>query len=51
MVVVATSNGDDESFCAIEKMEIGVFKSCLQRLKDVLFEGLVMRFGYGVCRE
>ena len=28
-----------------------MFKSCLQRLKSVIFEGLVRRFGYGVRGE
>ena len=36
--------GNGESFCVVlEKMEVGVFRSCLQRPKSVIFEGLVMR--------
>ena len=42
-VVVAVSRGSDESSYALEKMEVRVFEFCLQRPKDVIFEGLVMR--------
>ena len=47
-MVVAASKEGDESFCVIEKMEVVVFRYCLQRLKDVIFEGFVREFGYGV---
>ena len=43
---MAASNGEDENSSALEKMEVIVFKSCLQRPKSVIFEGLVRRFGY-----
>ena len=38
--MVAVSSEGDESSCVLEKMELVVFKSCLQRPKDVIFEGL-----------
>ena len=31
------------------KMEVVVCRSCLQRPKDVIFEGVVTRFGYGLA--
>ena len=44
--------GNDESFCVlVEKIKVGVFRSCLQRTKNVIFEGLVTRFGYAVGGE
>ena len=39
-MVEVSSEGKDESFCVLEKMEVVVFKSCLQRSKSVIFEGL-----------
>ena len=47
MVVVGSREGDGSS-CIFEKMEVVGIKSCLQRLKDVIFEGYVREFGYGV---
>ena len=41
--MVAVSRGKEESYCVLEEMEVVVFESCLQRPKDVIFEGLVMR--------
>ena len=43
MVVVAVFNGQGESSCVLEKMEVGVFESCLQRPKDVIFASLVRK--------
>ena len=47
VVMVAVSNGEDESFCVLEKMGLVVFRSYLQRPKDVIFGELVWSFGYG----
>ena len=41
--MVPVSRGEDESSCVLEEIKVGVFESCLQRPKDVIFEGLVMR--------
>ena len=41
--MVAISRGKDESSCVLEKIQLVVFKSCLQRSKDMIFKGLVMR--------
>ena len=38
--MVAVLNGKDESSWVLEEMELVVFDSCLQRPKDVIFEGL-----------
>ena len=38
--MVAVLNGEDESSCVLEKMELVVFRSYFQRPKDVIFEGL-----------
>ena len=40
MVVVAVIREGDKNSCALKKMELIMFDSCLQRLKDVIFEGL-----------
>ena len=51
-VVIADPRRKDESFCALlEEMEVGAFRSCLQKPRGVIFEGLVTRFGYGVGGE
>ena len=42
-MVVAVSRKGNESSCVLEEIEIVVFKFCLYRPKDVIFEGLVMR--------
>ena len=51
VVVVAVSNGEDESSCVLERMGRVVFKSCIRRPKSVIFEGLVRGFSYGVGGE
>ena len=51
MVVVAATQGESESSYVLEKMEVGMFKFCLQKPKSVIFERLVRRFGYGVGGE
>ena len=51
VVVVAASREEHERSCVIEKIEVRVFKACLQRPKSVIFEGLVRWFGYGVSEE
>ena len=51
VVMVVASNGEDESSCFLRKMAVVVFKSCFQRPKDVIFKGLVRRFGYDVHGE
>ena len=40
MVMVVVSRGEDESSYVLEEMEVVVFESCLQRPKDVIFEGV-----------
>ena len=35
----------------LEKMEFVVFKSYLQRPKNVIFEGFMRRYGYGVLKN
>ena len=47
-MMVAVSREGDESSYVLEKIEVVVFRSCLQRPKDVIFEGFVREFGYGV---
>ena len=47
-MVVAASREGDESSCVLEKMEDVVFRSCLQRPKDVIFEGFVTDFDHGI---
>ena len=41
--MVTVSSEGDESSCVLEKMEVVVFKSYLQRSKSVIFEGLVIK--------
>ena len=48
MMVVGASREGDESSCVLKKMVVIVFRSCLQRPKDMIFEGFVREFGYGV---
>ena len=36
---VAATRGKDESSCVLEEMELVMCRSCLQRSKDVIFEG------------
>ena len=40
VVMVAILNGEDKSSCVLEEIEVVVFRFCLQRPKDVIFEGL-----------
>ena len=39
-VVVAVLNGEEESSWVLDEMEVVVYRLCLQRPKDVVFEGL-----------
>ena len=51
MVVVAVLNGEGESSCVLEEMELVVFRSCLQRPKSVIFERFVRGYGYGFLKN
>ena len=37
---VAVLNGEQESSWILDEIEVTVYRSCLQRPKDVIFEGL-----------
>ena len=49
--MVAIFNGEGESSCILEKIELVVFKSSLQRSKSVIFEGFVRRHSDGKEEE
>ena len=40
VVMVAVWSGVDESSCVLVRMKVVVFESCLQKSKDVIFEGI-----------